>query len=45
MNAPQDSDWHGAGPATAMTHFAAQEALDGVQVSWMEHVTDAEYSG
>jgi hypothetical protein len=27
-----------------MTHVAMQEALDGSYVSWMEHVTDAQYS-
>ena len=27
-----------------MTHIAMQEALDGSYVTWMEHVTDAEYS-
>ena len=35
--------WHGATPATAMTHIAIAEALDGKVVDWMEHVTDAEY--
>ena len=29
---------------TRMTHIAMQEALDGSYVTWMEHVTDAEYS-
>ena len=37
--------WHGASPKTAMTHIALQEALDGKMVEWMEHVTDAQYSG
>ncbi len=27
-----------------MTHIAMQEALDGSYVTWMEHVTDAEYN-
>jgi hypothetical protein len=27
-----------------MTHLAMQEAIDGSAVTWMEHVTDAEYS-
>jgi quercetin dioxygenase-like cupin family protein len=35
--------WHGATPATAMTHIAVQEALDGKVVDWMEKVTDEEY--
>ena len=26
-----------------MTHIAITEALDGKNVEWMEHVTDAEY--
>jgi len=28
-----------------MTHIAIQEALDGKNVEWMEHVTDAQYLG
>ena len=35
--------WHGASPTTAMTHIAIQEALDGRNVEWMEHVTDEQY--
>lgn len=35
--------WHGATPATAMTHLAIQEAKDGKMVEWMEKVTDQEY--
>ena len=26
-----------------MTHIAIQEALDGKNVVWLEHVTDAQY--
>jgi hypothetical protein len=26
-----------------MTHIAIQESLDGSPVTWLEHVTDAEY--
>lgn len=37
--------WHGAGPETAMTHIAMQEALDGKAVDWEAHVTDEEYGG
>lgn len=40
---PGEKHWHGAGPETAMTHIAIQEALDGKAVEWMEHVTDAQY--
>jgi quercetin dioxygenase-like cupin family protein len=40
---PGEKHWHGAGPTTAMTHIAIQEALDGKVVEWMEHVTDEQY--
>jgi quercetin dioxygenase-like cupin family protein len=40
---PGEKHWHGASPATAMTHIAIQEALDGRAVEWLEHVTDAQY--
>ena len=43
--APGEKHWHGASPATAMTHIAVQEALDGKVVDWMEHVSDEEYEG
>ena len=39
-----EKHWHGASPANAMTHIAMQEALDGSAVTWLEPVTDAEYS-
>jgi quercetin dioxygenase-like cupin family protein len=42
---PGEKHWHGAGPTTAMTHFAVQEALDGKTVEWLEHVTDEQYKG
>ena len=42
---PNEKHWHGAGPTTGMTHVAMQEALDGKHVTWMEHVTDAQYQG
>ncbi|MFD1193327.1 cupin domain-containing protein [Seohaeicola saemankumensis] len=41
--APGEKHWHGAAPQNAMTHLAMQEALDGSAVTWMEHVTDADY--
>ena len=41
--APGEKHWHGASPATAMTHIAIQEALDGKMVEWLEHVTDEQY--
>jgi quercetin dioxygenase-like cupin family protein len=40
---PGERHWHGAAPTTPMTHIAIQEALDGSTVTWLEHVTDAEY--
>lgn len=40
---PGHRHWHGATPTTAMTHIAIQEALDGKVVTWMEHVTEAQY--
>lgn len=37
--------WHGAAPDVAMTHIAIQEAVDGSAVTWLEHVSDADYNG
>lgn len=33
------------GPATAMTHIAVQEALNGKPVDWPEAVPDEDYLG
>jgi quercetin dioxygenase-like cupin family protein len=41
---PGEKHWHGAAPANAMVHLALQESLDGVQVNWLEPVTDEVYS-
>lgn len=41
---PNEKHWHGATPDVAMTHIALQEELDGSAVTWMEHVTDAQYT-
>lgn len=41
---PGEKHWHGASPANGMTHIAMQEGSDGVYATWMEPVTDAEYS-
>ena len=41
---PGEKHWHGAGRTTALTHVAMQEALDGVAVEWLEHVSDEQYS-
>lgn len=35
--------WHGASPATGMTHIAIQEYSGGKSVDWMEHVSDDQY--
>ncbi len=43
--APGEKHWHGAAPATAMTHIALQERLDGRAVDWMEQVSEAQYLG
>ena len=40
---PGEKHWHGAGPATAMSHIAVQEKQDGSPVTWMEKVTDEQY--
>ncbi len=40
-----EKHWHGAGPTTAMTHIAIQEALDGKAVDWLEKVSDEQYRG
>lgn len=42
---PGEKHWHGAAPATAMSHIAVQEKLNGTPVVWMEQVTDAQYRG
>jgi len=44
MIPPGERHWHGATPENTMVHLALQEAnAEGVQVVWMEKVTDAEY--
>src|SRR5262245_26076956 len=40
---PGEKHWHGAAPATAMTHIAVQEQLDGKAVDWLEQVSDDAY--
>ena len=42
--APNEKHWHGATPQSSMTHIAIQEALDGSTVTWLEHVSDEQYS-
>lgn len=41
---PGERHWHGASPATAMTHIAIQESLGGKMVEWMEKVSDEQYN-
>jgi quercetin dioxygenase-like cupin family protein len=40
---PGEKHWHGATAATAVTHIAIQEQLDGKTVDWMEKVSDEQY--
>jgi quercetin dioxygenase-like cupin family protein len=42
---PGEKHWHGASPATAMTHIAIQEQLNGKPVDWLEKVSDLQYLG
>ena len=42
---PGEKHWHGAAPASAMSHLAFQEAKDGSPVAWLEQVTDDQYAG
>ncbi|MFH8738971.1 cupin domain-containing protein [Streptomyces sp. NPDC017964] len=39
---PGEEHWHGASPDQFMEHLALWEGDD---VTWLEHVTDAEYGG
>jgi quercetin dioxygenase-like cupin family protein len=41
---PHEKHWHGATATTAMTHIAIQERLDGKAVTWMEQVSEGQYS-
>lgn len=40
-----EKHWHGAAPDTAMSHIAIQEAIDGEAVTWLEKVSDEDYTG
>ena len=40
---PHEKHWHGASAASAMTHIAMQEPVDGKAVDWLEHVSDEQY--
>ncbi len=41
---PGVEHWHGATDSTAVTHLAVQQFQDGENVTWGDHVTDAEYA-
>ncbi len=41
--APQEKHWHGASPTMGMVHLAIQENDGSTHVTWLEHVSDAEY--
>ena len=40
---PGQKHWHGAAPATPLTHIAIQEQVDGKTAEWFEKVTDEQY--
>jgi 4-carboxymuconolactone decarboxylase len=40
---PGQKHWHGASPASTMTHIAIQGAVDGRNVDWMEKVSEEQY--
>jgi quercetin dioxygenase-like cupin family protein len=40
---PGEKHWHGASAATAMSHIAIQEKLNGSPVDWLEQVSDEQY--
>lgn len=42
--APDEKHWHGASANKAMSHIAIQEEVNGEAVSWMEKVSDKQYS-
>jgi quercetin dioxygenase-like cupin family protein len=42
---PGEKHWHGAAPATAMTHISIVEQAEGKAADWMEHVSDEQYRG
>ena len=42
--APGEKHWHGATASTAMSHIAVQEKENGSPVTWMEQVSDEDYT-
>ena len=41
---PGEKHWHGAAPASAVSHLAVQEFHDGRTVDWLEPVSDSDYA-
>lgn len=41
--APGEKHWHGAAPATSVTHIAILEVLNGLSADWLEKVSDEQY--
>ena len=41
---PLEKHWHGATPTQGMVHIAIHESLDGNHVTWLEKVSDAEFT-
>lgn len=41
---PGEEHWHGALPDSAMGHLAIVEHLDGESATWLEPVSDADYT-
>jgi quercetin dioxygenase-like cupin family protein len=41
---PGVKHWHGATPASPMTHLAVTGSVNGKTVNWMEKVSDAQYN-
>lgn len=41
---PDEKHWHGASATKAMSHIAVQEEVNGEVVTWMEKVSDEQYS-
>lgn len=41
---PNEKHWHGATANKAMSHIAIQEEVDGKVVTWMEKVSDGDYT-
>lgn len=41
---PGVEHWHGAAPETSMVHIAMQEVQDGAQATWLEAVSEEDYT-